>query len=426
MDPALFIAKRIINSRKERPDAPSRETKEAIPKSPAQLIGTGPIIRIATGSVALGVAIMIIAIAIVSGFKSEIRDKVIGFGSHIQITNFDANSSFEPNPIETSQKFYPGIDSINGIKHIQVFATKAAIIKTENQIQGIVLKGIGSDFDWRYFKSKLTAGSTFDVSNDAKRNKILISKYLSSLLKIELGDNVFTYFIQDPPRMRKFEVGGIYETGLEEYDQLYALIDIGHIQKLNDWESNQVGGFEIIIDNFKDLDAIGDYVYYKVIGPDLFSQTIKEANPQIFDWLQLQDMNALIIIALMILVAGINMVSALLVLIIERTYMIGILKSVGASNGTIRKVFIYVATWLIGKGIIWGNLIAISFCLIQKHFGLIKLDQASYFVKEVPIQLDLMNIGLVNLATLTTCILMLVLPSVIVAKLRPVKSLRFS
>jgi len=426
LNTALFIAKRIINSRKDQPGVLTGKPKEVIPKPSQHLIGTGPIIRIATGSVSLGVAIMIIAIAIVSGFKSEIRDKVIGFGSHIQITNFDANSSFEPNPIETSQKFYPGIDSINGIKHIQVFATKAAIIKTEDQIQGIVLKGIGADFDWSYFQSKLTAGDIFNVSGDVKSNKVLISKYISDLLKIGLGDDVFAYFIQDPPRMRKFEVGGIYETGLEEYDQLYALIDIGHIQKLNDWDSNQVGGFEIIIDNFRNLDAIGDYIYYKVIGPNLFSQTIREANPQIFDWLQLQDMNALIIIALMILVAGINMVSALLVLIIERIYMIGILKSVGANNGTIRKVFIYVATWMIGKGIIWGNLIALSFCLIQKHYGLIKLDQASYFVKAVPIQLDLMSIGLVNLATLITCILMLVLPSVIVAKLRPVKSLRFS
>ena len=226
--------------------------------------------------------------------------------------------------------------------------------------------------------------------------------------------------------MRKFIVTGVYETGLEEYDKLYAIIDIGHIQKLNDWDNDQVGGFEVIIDNFTDLDAIGDYIYYKVIGPELFSQTIREANPQIFDWLQLQDMNALIIISLMILVAGINMISALLVLIIERTYMIGILKSLGANNLTIRRVFMYLATWLIGKGLLWGNLIAITLCLLQKELGIIKLDQASYFVSVVPIQLDWLSILLINFATLAICVIMLILPSLIVAKLKPVKSLRFN
>ena len=369
---------------------------------------------------------MIIAIAIVTGFKSEICDKVIGFGSHIQITSFSTNSSFEPTPINKHQDFYPSLNNIPGIKHIQVYATKAGIIKTDDEIEGVVLKGIGSDFDWEFFKKKIIEGTFFTINDSSASNEALISKYTASKLKLHVNDDLFMYFIQKPPRARKFHISGIYETGLEELDKLYVIADIAQIQKLNDWEQDQVGGFEILIDNYNDLEKMGEFVYYNVIGSDLLSQTIRETNSQIFDWLDLQNMNSRIILALMIMVAGINMISALLVLILERTRMIGIIKAVGASNWSIRKIFIYVASWLIGKGLFWGNLCGITFCLVQKHYGLLRLDQVSYYVAAIPIKLDLMNILALNLGTMFICVVMLLLPSLVITKINPVDAIRFN
>lgn len=369
---------------------------------------------------------MIIAIAIVTGFKSEIRSKVIGFGSHIQISNFDSNSSFEPTPIDRDQAFYHYIDTINGIRHIQVFATKAGIIKTKDAIQGVVLKGIGSDFDWKFFESKIVQGSAFKVADSVKTNDVIISKYTAKKLKLNIDDDIIISFIQKTPRMRKFRISGIYETGLEELDRLYVLGDIAHIQKLNDWESNQIGGFEILIDNYNDIDALGEYVYYNVIGADLFSQTVKETNSPIFDWLELQNVNTQIILVLMVLVAGFNMISALLVLILERTRMIGILKAIGAGNWSIRKIFIYIAGGLITKGLFWGNLIGITFCILQKQFGIVELDQESYYVSVIPILLDIPIILYINIGTLIICLAMLIIPSIVVTRILPVNAIRFN
>ncbi len=395
-------------------------------KSKFQLIGTRPIIRIATFSVALGVAIMIIALAIITGFKSQIRDKVIGFGSHIQITNFDANTSFEPHPIDRNQDFYPSMDTIKGIRHIQVYATKAGIVKTEEEIHGVVIKGIGSDFDWDFFRSKIIEGNTFQVKDGVKSNDVIISKYIADKLRFAVGDDLLMYFIQRPPRIRKFTIAGIYETGLLEFDQRYIIGDIAHVQKLNDWDEDQIGGFEVLIDNFDELDEIGDYVYYNVIGAELFSQTIKETNSQIFDWLHLQDMNAIIILVLMVLVSGINMISALLVLILERTNMIGILKSMGAQNWEIRRIFLYIASSLLGKGLLWGNVIGIGLCLLQIKFELITLDQKEYYISIVPVNLDLFQIAMLNVGTMLVCGVMLIIPTMVIANITPVKSIRFN
>ncbi len=425
MNTELFIANRIVRS-KPRGESYGDSGLNEQNTGRSQFIGTQPIISIATFSISLGIAIMIIAIAIVTGFKSEIRSKVIGFGSHIQISNFDSNSSFEPTPIDKDQAFYHSIDTINGIRHIQVFATKAGIIKTKDEIQGIVLKGIGSDFDWKFFESKIVEGSAFKVVDSVKSNDVIISKYTAKKLKLNIEDDIIISFIQKTPRMRKFRISGIYETGLEELDRLYVIGDIAHIQKLNDWERNQIGGFEILIDNYNDLDALGEYVYYNVIGADLFSQTIKETSSPIFDWLELQNVNTQIILVLMVLVAGFNMISALLVLILERTRMIGILKSVGAGNWSIRKIFIYIAGGLITKGLFWGNLIGITFCILQKQFGFIKLDQESYYVSVIPILLDIPNILYINIGTLIICLSMLVIPSIAVTKILPVNAIRFN
>ena len=395
-------------------------------KSKFKLIGTRPIIRIATFSVALGVAIMIIALAIITGFKSQIRDKVIGFGSHIQITNFDANTSFEPQPIDRIQEFYPRMHKVKGIRHIQVYATKAGIVKTEEEIHGVVIKGIGADFDWDFFKSKIIEGKTFQVKDGVKSNDIIISKLIADKLRFSVGDDLIMYFIQQPPRIRKFTIAGIYETGLLEFDQRYIIGDIAHVQKLNDWNENQIGGFEVLIDNFDELDEIGDYIYYNVIGAELFSQTIKETNSQIFDWLHLQDMNAIIILVLMVLVSGINMISALLVLILERTNMIGILKSMGAQNWEIRRIFLYIATSLLGKGLLWGNVIGFGLCWLQMKYELITLDQKEYYISIVPINLDLLQIGMLNIGTMLVCGVMLIIPTMVISNITPVKSIRFN
>ncbi len=385
-----------------------------------------PIIRVAIISIALSIAVMIVSVAIVTGFKKEIRDKVIGFNSHIQIGNYDLNSSYETKPVSKKQNFYPSLNTMPGIKHIQVFALKAGIIKTADQIEGVVLKGVGSDYNWDFFKERIVKGTIFKIkANDSiKSDKIVISKYLSSKLKIKVGDDVVTYFIQQPPRMRKFKVCGIYETGFEEFDKMYAFIDIAHIQKLNDWDKDQVGGFEVYIDNFNDLDKWGKYIY-KNISYNLNSSTVKQLNPQIFDWLDLQDMNVVIILALMLLVATITMISTLLILIIEKTSVIGILKALGYKNGHIRKIFLYNAFHLLSKGLLWGNAIALLICIIQYKFHLLKLPQESYFMSFVPVNLDILNILYINLGTIIICLLILIIPSYIITRISPVRAIRF-
>lgn len=407
MNYELFIAKRIIFG----DNAENKISK--------------PIVRIAIMGVALGLAVMLLAIAIVTGFQKEIRNKVIGFGGHILIANYDSNSSYEVKPIDKKQDFYPSLNTFSGVKHIQIFATKAGIIKTNDAIEGIVLKGIGSDFDWNFFKNKIVEGNPFLVNDSLKSNAVLISKYTAQRLKLKVGNDLLVYFIQQPPRMRKFKVSGIYETGLEDFDKIYVLCDIAHIQKLNDWTENQVGGFEVLINDFNQIDEMGKKVY-AAIGYNLNAKTIKEIQPQIFDWLGLQNINVIIIIVLMVLVAGINMISALLIIILERTQMIGIIKALGAKSWSIRKIFLYTASYLIGVGLLFGNFIGIILCLLQKYFGIVTLDQSSYYVSVVPIHFSIPVILLLNAGTLVVCVVMLIVPSYIITKITPIKAIRFS
>ncbi len=371
---------------------------------------------------------MIISVSIVTGFQNQIRNKVIGFGSHISITNFEVNSSLEPSPLSKHQSFYPSLDTLSGIKHIQVFASKAGIIKTDEQIEGVILKGVGSDYDWSFFKDKITEGKHFLVNDTLKTNEVIISNNLASRLKLSVGDPMFMYFIiQDEmqPRGRKFNICGIFETGLEEFDKLYILGDISHIQKLNKWEDDQVGGFEVLIDDFRQIDEMGETVY-KQIGYELNSKTIKQLHPQIFEWLSLQDMNVIVIISLMVLVAGITMISTLLILILEKTSMIGILKAFGTRDISIRKIFIYNAVYIIGKGLIWGNVIAIGLSLLQLKTGIFKLNQESYYVSEIPVNLDFTHFLIINMGTIIICTLMLIIPTYIITKISPIKAIRFN
>jgi lipoprotein-releasing system permease protein len=390
-----------------------------------------PINIIAITGISMGLAVMILAVAILTGFKQQIREKVVGFGSHIQVTNFDSNISFETAPISDTQKFIPEIKQIPGIKHIQVFATKAGIIKTNRDIQGVVLKGIGSDFDWSYFSSNMVDGAVFTVTDTARTDKVIISRKISDMLRLRTGDSFAMHFIQDPPRMRKFTVSGIYETSLEEFDKIYVFCDIGHIKRLNGWENDQVSGFEIFIDDFDKLEdmtlAVRDAIGYRITEEEAkFKVTnIRIKYPQIFDWLNFQDINVIIIIILMLIVAGFNMISGLLILILEKTNMIGILKALGSEDITIRRVFLYQAAYLIGKGLLWGNLIGIGLAVFQLKTGLISLDPSSYYIKTVPINLEIAHILLLNAGTMVAIIIMLLVPSQLISRITPVKAIRY-
>ena len=413
MNLPYFIAHRLIKGRRE---------------------GTSfsrPINVIAIVGIAMGLAVMILAVAILTGFKKQIREKVVGFGSHIQIMNFDSNVSFENTPISDTQNFIPKIKQIAGIEHIQVFATKAGIIRTDEDIQGVVLKGIGSDFDWSYFKSNMVDGSVFTVTDTGRTDKVIISKKISNMLRLKTGDSFTMLFVQDPPRMRKFTISGIYETSLEEFDKMYVYCDIGHIKKLNGWKDDQVSGFEVYINDFDKLDEmtseVRDAIGYKITEEDTkFKITnIRIRYPQIFDWLNFQDINVIIIILLMLIVAGFNMISGLLILILEKTNMIGVLKSLGAEDITIRRVFLYQAAYLIGKGLFWGNLIGIGLAFLQLKTGLITLDPTSYYIKTVPVNLELTHLLLLNAGTMAAIIVMLLVPSQLISRISPVKAIRY-
>lgn len=414
MNLPYFIAHRLIRGRRE---------------------GTSfsrPINVIAIIGIAMGLAVMILAVAILTGFKQQIREKVVGFGSHIQIMNFDSNTSFETAPISDTQKFIPLIKQIPGIAHVEVFATKAGIIRTDEDIQGVVLKGIGSDFDWKYFSTNMVNGSVFTVADTGRPDdRVIISKKIANMLRLKTGDTFAMLFIQDPPRMRKFTISGIYETSLEEFDKMYVYCDIGQIKRLNGWKNDQVSGFEVFIKDFRKLDemtsAVRDAIGYKIAEGDAkFKVTnIRMKYPQIFDWLNFQDINVIIIILLMLIVAGFNMISGLLILILEKTNMIGVLKSLGAEDNTIRRVFLYQAAYLIGKGLFWGNLIGIGLAYLQLKTSVITLDPSSYYIKTVPVNLELSHILLLNAGTMAAIILMLLVPTQLISRITPVKAIRY-
>ena len=385
---------------------------------------TKPILSIAILAVAISVAVMLISLMVVIGFKNDISSKIIGFGSHITINNFSNNNSYESDPIISNENIYSSISEIEGIDNINVYATKAAIIKTKDEIHGTVLKGVSDDYNWDFFNENLIAGEVLNLNSDSKSPNVLISEEISKLLKLNVSDDLVMYFLQDPPRVRKFKIKGIYNTAMVDFDKLYVIADIKHIQSLNSWTDKQVGGFEISINDFKNLESITNEVYDR-IPYDLNAQSIKEKAPQIFDWLKLQDVNVKVILILMLLVAGINMITALLILILERTRLIGILKALGATNWSIRKLFLYIALRLTLKGLLLGNGIALFFAFIQKKFSLIALDPETYYMKTVPINFDFMQIIILNISTLVICYLILVIPSIIISRITPIKAIRF-
>jgi lipoprotein-releasing system permease protein len=405
-----FIAKRLITA---------KDHKSSI---------SAPIIKIAIIAIALGVIMMIVSIATGIGLQQKIRQKVSAFNGHIIISNFNGNESdVSTEPVSTNQKFYPKFKNIDGISHIQSVASKAGMIRTESAFEGIVFKGVGKDYNWDNLKEYLIQGSIPNLKSELN-NEILISEYLANRLNLKLGDSFNTFFMKEGenklPNSRRFKIVGIYNSGLQEFDSAYIIGDIRHIQKMNKWRPDQVGSFEVFVDDFTKIEEKGEEVYNETSSM-LNSQTIVKKFSYIFDWLKLFDTNIIIILIIMIVVSTINMVVALLVLILERTQMIGILKSMGANNWSIRKIFLYNAFYLIVRGLFWGNLIGIGMLLIQKYFGVIKLNPESYYVNVAPVDINLGYILLLNIGTVAICLLVLLIPSYIITKISPAKTIRF-
>ena len=414
MNAELFIARRIYKGEK-------KNNKKV----------SSPAIKIAVTGIALGLAVMIVAVCIIVGFKNEVRVKVIGFGSHIQITAFEANNSYEHSPISISDSLREILNANPSISHFQEFITKPGIIKTDDDFMGIVLKGVSKSYNWDFFRTNMLEGNILNNSDTVTNNQVIISKSIADKLHLKINDRLTIYFVQEPVRARRFDVVGIYETNFEDWDKLFVITSKDILSTLNDWDEDMVSGIEVLVKDYDKLDKTSQDMFFEMssykdrFGNALYTRSIKDINPMIFNWLNLLDMNVWVIITLMLIVSGFTMISGLLIIILERTNMIGMLKSMGASDISIRKVFLYLSTFLIGRGMIWGNIIALLFCFVQNRYELLKLDPATYYLSAVPVDFNPMFILLLNIGTLIVSILMMIGPSYLVAKITPSKSIRF-
>lgn len=391
-----------------------------------------PAIRIATLGVAIGLAVMIITVGVVYGFKHSIRDKAIGFGSHIQVENFMSMQSGDPYPICMDDSLINVLKNINGINHVGRYTLTQGILKTDSDFLGIVFKGIGEEYDTQFLAQNIVEGEMPKFSAKKSSNKILVSKTIADKLHLKTGDRLFAYFVcTDDVRVRRFTVSGIYETNMSHFDQVICIADLYTTNKLNGWEPNQCSGAEIEVSDFTKLDQVAQEMVEKVNrttdhnGETLSTQTIFEAYPQIFTWLDLLDINVWIILALMTCVAGFTMISGLLIIILERTQMIGILKALGARNSTVRHTFLWFATFIITRGLLLGNIIGIGLLLLQKYTGVVTLDPKTYYVSEVPVEINIPIFLAINAATLAISVMVLVAPSYLVAHIQPSKSMRY-
>lgn len=390
-----------------------------------------PAVLIATIGVAIGLAVMIIAVSVIIGFKSEVRDKIAGFGAHIQVTNSDAARSYETRPIAVTDSMLAALAAYPEVKHVQRYSTKPGMIKTDDAFQGMVLKGVGPEYDPAFFRRHLLEGEFPSFSDSASTNRVVISRAIADKMKLKLGDKIDTYYIQDDVRARRLKVVGIYRTNFSEYDNIFLLTDLYMVNRLNKWEPDQVSGVEMQLHDYDNLEAATYEIAAEVSrrpdrnGEEYAVRDIEQLNPQIFAWLDILDVNIWVILILMIGVAGFTMVSGLLILIIERTSMIGILKSLGADNFTIRKLFLWLAVFLIGKGMLWGNAIGLAFYFIQKWFRLFRLDPETYYMDTVPVSFNLWIFLLLNAGTLLASVLMLLGPSYLITRIHPANSMRY-
>ncbi|PWK18192.1 ABC transporter permease [Xanthomarina spongicola] len=405
-----FIAKRIIDS---------KAYKSSV---------SAPIIKIGIAAIAIGIVVMMIAIATGIGLQQKIREKVVAFNGDIIISNFDSNNSQESGrPVSLNQDFYPEFNSVQGINHIQAVATKFGIIRTETDFEAIILKGVGADYKWTYFQDFLKEGRLPDYAKE-RNEEVLISEYLVNRLGFKLDDTFTALFRKEdpnkPPSMITYKIVGIYNSGFKDFDETYVIGDLRHLQRLNKWEDNQAGHFEVFVDDYSKLNLIYNDIYNNT--PSLLNViTVEQKFGSIFEWIKIFDKNIYGIIGIMILVAGINMITALLVLILERTQMIGVLKALGSNNWTIRKIFLYNASYLITLGLIWGNILGLGLLFSQKYFKLFPLNPDVYYVTEAPVYISLSYILALNIGTFVLCLVMLLLPSYLITKISPVKAIRF-
>jgi len=392
---------------------------------------TRPIVKIAVIGVALSLIVMILAISVMTGFKSEISSKIFDFESHIQLVKYDPNRSFESSPVNHPVSYLDDIRNVNNVKYVQSFATKAGVIKSGDQIQGAVIKGIGCDYNYSDFSRYITQGSLPIIDSVEKSYKVAISESIANKLLLKIGDEFYMYFVQDPPRSRKFSICGLFKTDFPEYDNSFIIGDIKNIQRLNGWENGQVGGYEIKVNDISKLEETTEDVQNIVVlnfnekTEPLRVQGLVDVKAGIFDWLNFQDMNVAFILAIMIIVACFNMISGLLIIILERTNMIGILKALGANNLNIRKIFLYQGGFILIRGLIWGNVIGLLVSFIQKYFKLIELNAESYFLSAVPIKIDIVDIINLNIATIAITFLVLLFTSFVIANISPVDSIKF-
>ncbi|MEP3837018.1 MAG: FtsX-like permease family protein [Algibacter sp.] len=411
MNYEFFIAKRIIGS---------KAYKSSV---------SAPIIKIGIAAIAIGMIVMMVTVAISIGLQQKIRDKVIAFNGHVTITNYDTNNSQESVvPISINQDFYPDFKAVEGVKHVQGVATKFGVIRTETDFEGLYLKGVGADYNWDYFTEFLVEGQLPDYTKKRNEN-VLISQYLADRMHFKVGDTFQMVFAKDDPEklpnIISYTISGIFNSGFQELDAQYLIGDIRHLQRINRWESDQIGNFEVFINNYDALDVKGAQIHQN-LSSLLDSQTITDRYYSIFEWIKIFDKNTYGIIGIMVLIAGFNMVTALLVLILERTKMIGVLKTLGSSNWSIRKLFLYNASYLILLGLFWGNILGLGILFAQKYFSLFPLDPSVYYVSEAPVYINLGYILALNIGTLVLCLLMLLVPSYLITKISPVKAIRFS
>lgn len=387
--------------------------------------------KIATISIAISTAVMVLAISIVVGFKKEIREKVTGFSAPILITKLSQNSSLEIPPLRKDWVPIGDLQKIPNVQSIHPYTIKAGIVKTNEEIQGVILKGVDSTFSWSFFSSNLVEGRLPNYKSSSASREVLISRINAARLKLKVGDKVKTYFVQHPFRMRSFDIVGIYDSKLQEFDSKFIISDLRHTQKLNQWEDNQYAGFEILIDDFGKLaqtsQAVVDAAGYKIYpdGSRLKIENIKESMSNIFDWLSLQDTNALVVLTLMLFVAAINMITGILILLLDRVRMIGILKALGMSLGSLRYVFIYLSSAIVLKGLLWGNIVGLSLSLLQKYTGLVGLEESTYYLSSVPISIDIAGILLLNVATFLLLALFMLIPLLIINKISPSEIIRY-
>jgi lipoprotein-releasing system permease protein len=410
------------------------------------------IIRIAVAAVACSVAVMIVSSAFIAGFKQEISRKIFEFWGHLHLSDTGYSLSFDPRPIAAEQEFVPVVKNTGpiqyvtdasfmgiatggeatrtthgGVRHIQAFAHKPGIIQTKTALEGILLKGVGADFDWNNLRPYLQEGQIISPSADSTGSRdIIISRQTADRLQVGVGDKFIVYFVKENEQLKRlFTVCGIYKTGLEEYDRKFAICDIRQVQNLLGWSPDQVAGFEIWLDDLRDLEPFNEYLYSEALPQDILCVSIREKFPAIFEWLDLQDLNEIVILGLMLAVAIINMITALLVLVLERSTMIGILKALGERNGRIRQVFLYHAAIITIMGMFWGNLIGLGFCWLQDYFRFVRLNEADYYLSYAPVHFEWSRIALINIGTLVVTVLFLIVPSVVVSRIAPVQAIRF-